>query len=74
MLNIFRAIRKSEDAVDVKKNFEATYSGRIGLFLVGLTNSGMPSYLPGSMLLPSSFYKVSPDIRCDEVTYDNGGG
>ncbi|PIA47377.1 hypothetical protein AQUCO_01400210v1 [Aquilegia coerulea] len=66
MLNIFRAIRKSEDAVDVKKT-SLHILADIGLLLVkGLTNSGMPSYLPGSMLLPSSFYKVIPDIRCDE--------
>ncbi|KAL5704355.1 hypothetical protein ACHQM5_022795 [Ranunculus cassubicifolius] len=67
MLNIFRAIRKAEDAIDVHKTPKLHSLADIGMLLVkSLSRNETPTYLPGRVLLPSSFYKVSADTGCDE--------
>lgn len=67
MLNIFRAIRKAEDVVDINKTPKLHILAEIGVLLVKvLSGDGMLSSFPGTMSLPSSLYKASLDTRCRE--------
>ncbi|KAF6152763.1 hypothetical protein GIB67_004592 [Kingdonia uniflora] len=64
ILSIFRAIKKAEDAVDVSKTPKLHMLADIGVLIVNaLSRNGMMSSIthPGTIMLPSSFYKVSPD-------------
>ncbi|KAF6160790.1 hypothetical protein GIB67_035991 [Kingdonia uniflora] len=66
ILNIFRAIKKAEDAVGVSKTPKLHMLADIGVLIVNaLSRNGMMSSItpPGTIILPLSFYKVSPDEK-----------
>ncbi|CAK7346982.1 unnamed protein product [Dovyalis caffra] len=72
LLLIFRAIRKTEDAVDAHATPKLVILAEIGIAIVNeLNHNGSSSSLASGMcfLLPSSLYRISVVKKCEEASF-----
>ncbi|KAJ6806687.1 sister chromatid cohesion protein PDS5-like protein A isoform X1 [Iris pallida] len=71
-LEVFRAIRKAEDAVDANFTPKLHILSDIGLLIVKHMSQHCKSFptTPRLVLLPTSFYEVGRDIKVEAHSYD----
>ncbi|KAJ6730469.1 ANDROGEN INDUCED INHIBITOR OF PROLIFERATION AS3 / PDS5-RELATED [Salix viminalis] len=69
LLSIFRAIKKTEDAVDAHQTPKLLILAEIGIFIVNELNHVISSSLaPKQISLPSSLYRISVVKKCDKTS------
>ncbi|KAL9396150.1 hypothetical protein Peur_010403 [Populus x canadensis] len=68
LLSIFRAIKKTEDAVDAHQTPKLLILAEIGISIVNELNHNVisSSLAPKQISLPSSLYRISVVKKCDE--------
>ncbi|KAJ6685415.1 PRECOCIOUS DISSOCIATION OF SISTERS 5 ISOFORM A [Salix purpurea] len=69
LLSIFRAIKKTEDAVDAHQTPKLLILAEIGISIVNELNHVISSSLaPKQISLPSSLYRISVVKKCDKTS------
>ncbi|KAJ6939281.1 sister chromatid cohesion protein PDS5 [Populus alba x Populus x berolinensis] len=70
LLSIFRAIKKTEDAVDAHQTPKLLILAEIGISIVNELNHNVisSSLAPKQISLPSSLYRISVVKKCDEAS------